>query len=291
MFEEEKKNFLGIKNFKENKSSVVIIPYPLENTVTYGKGTRKGPEEIIKASHQIELYDEDLKYQITDNINIETLKTPSLKKTNNKSLKELEKIIINTLNKKKFPFILGGEHSITIGAINAFAKLEKEVTIIQFDAHADLRDSYESNKYSHACVMRRCLDNQNVNLISIGIRSISKEEMSYLNKNHSRIKIFYSKDKKKWNHKEIINLIKNKNVYISFDVDVFDPSLMPATGTPEPNGILWDEAIALLQVIARNSNVIGADINELAPIKSIHSCNFIVAKIVYKLIGMIFHYK
>lgn len=291
LFEGINKSFLGIKYKKNLKSQIIIVPYGLENTVTYGKGTKKGPRNIISASHHLELYDEDLGYQISDKVGIQTLKTKTIKKNNPMALKELEAITQNIIKENKFPFIIGGEHTITAGIISALNKSKKPITIVQFDAHTDLRDSYQNIKYSHACAMRRCLDFSNVKLISFGIRSTSKNEISFIKRNKKRIKIFYAKDKNDWDSKRIYQMIKNQNVYITFDVDVFDPSLLPATGTPEPGGLFWNETIDLLKLITKNSKVIGADINELAPIINHEASNFIAAKLVYKLIGLIFKEK
>ena len=189
------------------------------------------------------------------------------------------------LSKNLFPLTLGGEHSITPGCIKPFAKKYKNICILHFDAHADLRNSYNNEKYSHASAIRRCLDNKNISLISFGIRNISKEEIPYLKKNSKRIDIFWAKDKKKWDLKRFKNLIRKKNVYLTFDVDGFDSSLMPATGTPEPGGLFWDETLEIIKIAAKNSNLVGADINELAPIKGFNSYNFLVAKLAYKILS------
>jgi agmatinase len=291
IFENKKNTFLGIKDSKASDTDVIIVPYPLESSVCYGKGTSMGPVEIIKASHQLELYDEDLNYEPCTRINIKTIKTNLPPKNNIEAVDEIEKIITDILNIKKFPFIFGGEHTVTIGAINAFAKLKQPLTVVQFDAHADLRNEYESNILSHACTMRRCMDLKNINIISIGTRSISKSEAIFVEKNKDRIDIFFAKDKENWDTNKFLELIKNKNVYITFDVDTFDSSIMPATGTPEPGGLLWDEVLKLIKIISTNSNVVGADINELAPIKNLDSCNFLTAKLAYKIISLIFHSK
>ena len=179
----------------------------------------------------------------------------------------------------------GGEHSITPGCIEPFVKKYKNLCLLHFDAHADLRDSYNGEKFSHASAIRRCLDNKNVSLISFGIRNISNNEIPFLKKNQSRINIFWAKDKLKWNLTKFKSLIKNKNVYITFDVDGLDSSIMPATGTPEPGGLMWDETLKLLKIAAQNSNIVGADINELAPIKGFNSYNFLVAKLAYKILS------
>ena len=161
----------------------------------------------------------------------------------------------------------------------------KKICLLHFDAHADLRNSYNGEKFSHASAIRRCLDHKNISLISFGIRNISESEIPFLKKNKSRINIFWAKDKSKWDLTKFKKLIKNKTVYLTFDVDGFDSSIMPATGTPEPGGLLWDETLNIIKIAAKNSNIVGADINELAPIKGFNSYNFLVAKLAYKILS------
>ena len=286
-----KNGFLGIDNKFDIKQKSVVIPFGLEKTVSYGGGTKNGPKEIIKASHQVELYDEELNCEPFKIIGVKTIKPFKINKNINKALKQISLLNQKSIEKNLFPLTLGGEHSITAGCIEPFVKSYKNVTILQFDAHADLRNSYNNQKYSHASAMRRCLDFKNVNLISIGIRNISKEEMPFLKKNNNRIKIFWAKDQKKWNLKYFKRLIKNKNVYLTFDVDGLDSSIMPATGTPEPGGLFWYETLSLIKTTFKNANVIGADINELAPIKGFNSYNFLVAKLAYKILTYKFFLK
>ena len=286
-----KNGFLGIDNKFDIKQKSVVIPFGLEKTVSYGGGTKNGPKEIIKASHQVELYDEELNCEPFKVIGVKTIKPFKINKNINKALKQISLLNQKLIEKNLFPLTLGGEHSITAGCIEPFVKSYKNVTILQFDAHADLRNSYNNQKYSHASAMRRCLDFKNVDLISIGIRNISKEEIPFLKKNDSRIKIFWAKDQKKWNLKYFKRLIKNKNVYLTFDVDGLDSSIMPATGTPEPGGLFWYETLSLIKTTFKNANVIGADINELAPIKGFNSYNFLVAKLAYKILAYKFFLK
>ena len=186
---------------------------------------------------------------------------------------------------------MGGEHSLTPGAIRPFVKKFDKLYLLHFDAHADLRNSYNGNKFSHASAIRRCLDNPNVSIISFGIRNISLNEILFLKKNKRRIKIFCAKDKLKWDLNKFKKIIRNKKVYITFDVDGLDSSLMPATGTPEPGGLFWDETIKIIKIAAQFSDVVGADINELSPIKGFNSYNFLVAKLVYKIISYSFEFK
>ena len=286
-----KKGFLGTDNRSNNKENVVVVPFGLEKTVSYGEGTNKGPTEIIKASHQVELFDEDLNKEPYKFIGIKTLKPFPIKKNIIDALKQIENINKILLAKKKFPLILGGEHSLTPGAIRPFVKKFGKLCLLHFDAHADLRNSYNGNKFSHASAIRRCLDNPNVSVVSFGIRNISSGEIPFLNKNKKRISIFWAKDKPHWNYSKFIKIIRNKKVYLTFDLDGLDSSLMPATGTPEPGGLFWNETIRIIKIAAQSSQIVGADINELSPIKGFDSYNFLAAKLAYKIISYSFEFK
>ena len=285
-----KNGFLGIDNKFSFREKAVIVPFGLEKTVSYGSGTKNGPREIIKASHQVELYDEEFNCEPYKKIGIKTLKPFKINNNINKALKTMSKINDQILGKNLFPMTFGGEHSITPGCIAPFAKKFKNICLLHFDAHADLRESYNGEKFSHASAIRRCLDYPNISVISFGIRNISESEIPFLKKNSSRINIFWAKDKSKWNLNKFKKLIKNKTVYITFDVDGFDSSIMPATGTPEPGGLFWDETLELLRIASKNSKIVGADINELSPIKGFNSYNFLVAKLAYKILAYKFLY-
>ena len=285
-----KNGFLGIDNKFIFKEKVVIVPFGLEKTVSYGGGTRNGPREIIKASHQVELYDEELNCEPFRKIGIKTLKPFRIEKNIKKALNKMSKINQEILEKKLFPMTLGGEHSITPGCIAPFTKNFKNICLLHFDAHADLRESYNGEKFSHASAIRRCLDYPNVSVVSFGIRNISKNEVPFLKRNSKRIKIFWAKDKNKWDFNKFKKLIKNKTVYITFDVDGLDSGIMPATGTPEPGGLFWDETLNILKIASKNSNIVGADLNELSPIKGFNSYNFLVAKLIYKILSYKFLY-
>ena len=286
-----KKGFLGIDNKFNFKEKTVVIPFGLEKTVSYGGGTKNGPKEIIKASHQVELYDEELNCEPYKKIGIKTLKPFKIDKNIKKALKKISDINEKILKKKLIPITLGGEHSITPGCIAPFVKKYSKLCILHFDAHADLRESYNGEKFSHASAIKRCLDHKNVSVISFGVRNISKSEILFLKKNSSRIKILWPKDKKQWILNKFKKLIKNKSVYLTFDVDGLDASIMAATGTPEPGGLFWDETLNIIKVAAKNSNIVGADINELSPIKGFDSYNFLTAKLTYKIISYIFEFK
>lgn len=281
--------FLGIHpdeaaNLPEPKA--VIIPFGLERTVSYGSGTAQGPQAMIEASHQVELFDEDLWCEPYKKIGIATLEQPKIKKNLEEALDQLEEIVESVLMAGKFPFVFGGEHSLTAGAIRPFAKRHKSLTILHFDAHADLRDGYDGEHFSHAAALRRCMDHPNIKLASFAIRNISGSEIPFLEANRHRIKMFWAKDKANWNLKELTDFIGADPLYISFDLDGFDASLMPATGTPEPGGIFWDDAMRIIKTACKHATkVVGADIVELAPIEGLHSCNFLAAKLAHKILA------
>ena len=287
----QKDGFLGYDANSKIDNKVVVVPFGLEKSVSYGSGTKNGPKEIIKASHQVELFDEDLDKEPYKNIGIKTFKAFPIKNNLKKAIDQLAEINKEIIKKNKFPLVLGGEHSITSGSIRPFLKKYKELTLLHFDAHADLREEYKGGKFSHACAIKRCLDFKNVKVVSFGIRNLSSSEMYFYKNNRKRIKIFWSKDKKEWNLNKIKKIFLKKNVYITFDVDVFDSSIMPATGTPEPGGLFWDEVIPILKTVCKSSNIVGADINELAPIKNFNSYNFLVAKLAYKILSYTFEFK
>ncbi|WP_440696299.1 agmatinase [Candidatus Pelagibacter sp. HIMB109] len=277
--------FLGLPKENKNKNKVYIIPFGLEKTVSYKSGTKNGPKKIIEASHQVELFDEELKLEPYKKFNIKTLKQEKIKSKLNDSLNQLSKIIEKTLKSKCFPLTLGGEHSITPAIIKPLAKKYSDLTIVQIDAHADLRDGYMGIHNSHAAAMRRCLDNKNIKIVSIGIRNLCQEEFNYFKKNNKRIKIFWGNEMQKWSMEKLSKILKNKDVYLTFDLDGFDSSLIPATGTPEPGGLFWSDAMRILKTVFKNSNVVGADVNELAPNPHLHACDFLAAKLVYKILS------
>lgn len=285
------KGFLAIPEDEScpyDEARAVVVPYGLEASVSYGHGTAEGPAAIIKASYQVELFDEEFWSEPFREIGIMTLKTPPVKKNIKAALNDLERITGRLLDDGKFPMILGGEHSITAGAIRPFAAKYPDLVILHFDAHADLRDGYEGEPYSHAAAMRRCLDHENISLVSCGIRNISAGEIPFLEANADRIRIFWAKDKQKWDIDEIVSGLRGKPVYVSFDLDGFDASLMPATGTPEPGGLMWDDAVRILGAASKAARFVGADVNELAPVKQMHYCDFLAAKLVYKILSYAF---
>ena len=270
------------------QARAVVVPFGLEASVSYGHGTAKGPSAIIKASHQVELFDEDLWCEPVRDIGIMTLEERPVGRNVEAALSRLELVTGKLLEDGKFPMALGGEHSITAGAIRPFAARHPELTILHFDAHADLRDGYEGEHFSHASAIRRCLDHENVSVVSCGIRNISAGEIPFLEENAGRIRIFWAKDKDQWDIGDIVSRLRGKPVYVTFDLDGFDASLMPATGTPEPGGLMWDDAMRILGAASKVARFVGADVNELAPIKQMHYCDFLAAKLAYKILSYAF---
>jgi agmatinase len=266
--------FLGLENRDYHKAKFVVVPVPYEATTTYGKGTKKGPAAILKASQEVEAFDEDLGYEPSALAGIFTLKPISVK--------SLESRVAGLLKDKKIPMILGGEHSLTPFAVKAIAKQVKNLSVLQFDAHADLRESYKGSKNSHACVMRRVLEI--CPAVQVGIRSISEEEYSFAKKVGQLSKIHWAE---KLELVEKIENQLNQNVYITLDVDVFDPSVVPATGTPEPGGMYWYEVLDVLKGVCATKNIVGFDVVELSPRKGDNVSDFTVAKLVYKIMGLI----
>jgi agmatinase len=291
-FISQKSGFLGVEE-KYLKSSddakVVVVPFGLEKSVSYGGGTKNGPKAIIKASQQVELFDEEFWCEPFRKYGVATLKAPKIDFSSVvKSLKQLEKITEEILAAGKFPLILGGEHSITAGSIRPFVKKYPDLAILHFDAHADLRDGYDGEHYSHAAALRRVMDHPISTLISCGVRNISASEIPYLEANRHRITIHFGKDRRKWDAKKIVAALKGRPVFLTFDLDGFDSSLMQATGTPEPGGVMWEDALDIIREASKISTIVGADVVELAPVKALHSCDFLAAKLCYKILSYAF---
>ncbi|MEW6506895.1 MAG: agmatinase [Bacteroidota bacterium] len=287
-----KQNFLAIdKKFSSYKDSqIVIISAPLEKTVSYGKGTAKGPKEILNASHFVEFYDEELNRELCFEKGICTLQELKLAKLPiGKSIEKIYKEVSKHIDAGKFVVTLGGEHSLSVAPIKAHHERFENLSILQIDAHSDLRESYEGSKFSHASVMARVAE-FNTNIVQVGIRAQSKEEADFRIMNS--IRTFYAREIKLGmygdNWQELVSRSLTENVYITFDVDGFDPSFLTATGTPEPGGLFWDETMNLLKIICLDKNIVGFDVVELAPSKAHPSSSFVAAKLVYKILNYAF---
>ena len=279
-------NFLGLPaNYCSfRKSKFVILPIPYEGTSSYKTGTRYGPQAIINASKQVEFYDQDLKAEPYKKgiCTLDELE-PAVSRPE-QMIQAIHRAAKGLLNKGKILIGLGGEHTITIGLVKAFKERYKDISVLQLDAHADLRDSYQGSKYSHACVMKRI--NELCNYVGVGIRSLSREEASFARK--QGMEIFSAKEMKDDpSFVERVLSCLSENVYLTFDLDYFDPSIMPAVGTPEPGGPLWYETLDFLKKVTENRNIVGLDLVELSPLPGIVAPDFIAARLLYKIMGYI----
>ncbi|MEM9810204.1 MAG: agmatinase family protein [Pseudomonadota bacterium] len=269
----------------DNAPKVHIIPFGLEDTVSYEGGTAKAPQAIFRAAKEVELFDDELWKEPIRDFNEEIIDTGTIADTIEEGMGQLSGFVQQALDAGAFPLTLGGEHSITPGAIKPLVAQYGDLHLLQFDAHADLRDMFRGDHYSHANAMRRCLDDERVSLTSFGIRNISRTEIPFLEDNRHRIDIHWAREKASWDIEAALEPLRGKNVYITFDVDGFDSSLMPATGTPEPGGMFWDDVTPILRKTCEIANVVGADIVELAPRPELHGCDFLVAKLAYKILS------
>ena len=271
--------FYGLEKQSHASSRVVIFPVPYEGTISYQHGASEGPRAIITASRQIELFDVELRRSVPD-LGIYTM--PELEPSAHsvrETLDAVRTVSAANIKKGKFQVMLGGEHSITLGAVEALADRYRNLSVLQLDAHSDLRESYEGSPYNHACVMRRCLEIV-PRIVQVGIRSQDKEEAEYIQSSKRTPDVFIAPEIQT---KKILSRLTPR-VYVTIDVDVFDSSVIAATGTPEPGGLDWYGVTSLLRAVAKSATIVGADIVELAPIPGNAASDFTAAKLVHKLI-------
>lgn len=267
-------------------AKAVVIPFGLEASVSYGGGTKVGPQAILAASQQLELYDPEFGREVYAEYGIAAIAEPDIAKPLKDALSQLEALTGAVLDLGKFPFVLGGEHSLTAGAIRPFAQRFKDLVVLQFDAHADLRDGYQGEHFSHASAMRRVLDNPGVSLVSVGIRALSSPEVDFYEANRDRIRIFWGHEQARWNIEEIVAPLRGRPVYVTFDIDALDASVMPATGTPTPEGLSFPYALEILRrACSAAGQVVGADLVEFAPIPHFHAYDFTAALLAYKMLS------
>jgi agmatinase len=267
------------------RARAVVIPFGLEASVSYGSGTGAGPSAILAASNQLELYDDELRREACLDYGIAAIREPVIAKPLEAALEQLADLVEQVLEEGRFPLVLGGEHSLTAGAIRPLAARHKDLVILQFDAHADLRDGYLGEKYSHAAAMRRVLDHPHVELVSVGIRAISKEEADFADAHPDRIHIYWGKDQARWDIEAIAAHLRGRPIYVSFDIDGLDGAVMPATGTPTPGGLSYLQALAILKRAAEVGTIVGADVVELAPIPDFHVYDYTAAALTYKILN------
>jgi len=266
------------------EARVAILPVPYEATVSYGRGTAEGPEAILRASSQLELYDEQLRFE-PFRCGIWT--APPLRVPLGDGAAAAESIALRLgqlLDAGKWVVVLGGEHSVTPGAVRSTATRFDGLVVVQLDAHADLRDSYEGNRWSHASAMARCLESAEVH--AIGVRSYSIEEADRIRRGIRGYQLIHGWEMRDESWIDMaLEELRGRPVYLSIDVDYFDPSLIPATGTPEPGGGGWWSTLRFLQGLFSTANVVACDVVELAPVPGLHHADFTAARLVYKLIG------
>jgi len=268
-----------------HKAKAVVIPFGLEASVSYGGGTKAGPAAIMDASQQLELFDDELWREAVLDYGIAAIREPMIAPTVEAALDQLAALTGAVVAAGKFPFVIGGEHSLTPGAIRPLVAKYPDLAILQIDAHADLRDGYLGEHYSHASAMRRCLDNPGITLMSVGIRALCKEEATFYLDNGHRIHMHFARDQADYNLEAIVAPLRGRPLYITFDIDGLDSALIPATGTPVPGGLSYLQALAILRRACEVTTVVGADLVELAPIPGLHACNFTAASLAYKMLN------
>jgi agmatinase len=285
-------NFLKIEDEQYcsyAKSRFAIYGAPSEHTSSYREGSKDGPDAIIRASHFVEFYDEELDQETYRLGGICTL--PALEFGNNvdeAAVKMIEDRTSRLLADGKLPIMLGAEHTVTFGAVRAAHARFPDLCVVQIDAHSDLRDSYEGSKYSHASVMARVYDLR-ARIVQVGIRAQCIEEARLI-RSSPNIHTLYAHQLKaqptaQWVEETLRHV--SQNVYVTIDADGFDPSVIPAVGTAEPNGLTWGEGLSLLRAVFGQRNVVGMDVVEIAPLRDSTISEFTLAKLIYKLIGVV----
>ncbi len=280
-----KKNYAGIpdKHARIDEAKVVLIPVPYDGTSTWQKGADKGPDAFLNASENMELYDIETRSEVyRQGI---YLAPPVTENTSpEKMVEAVYKTTKNYIKQDKFVTLFGGEHSISIGSIRAFNESFEDLTVVQLDAHADLRPEYEGSKCNHACALHEA--SKTTNLIQVGIRSMDVSENDHMDENQ----VYFAHDLyEDWQEDAIGQM--TPNVFITIDLDAFDPSIMPSTGTPEPGGLFWYETLEFLKMMFKKKNVVGFDIVELCPNEKEKSSDFLAAKLYYKMLSYKFKYQ
>jgi agmatinase len=282
-------NFFGLSedySSREN-SRVAIISVPYESTTTYGKGTKDGPQALLDASQQVELFDDELWIE-PFKIGIHTvgsINVDPVDDTTENPFSQITEAVRPLVEIEKFPIIIGGEHSISTGAARACIDKYPDLSILHIDAHCNLRTSYEGNSHGNASVayqLYKMLPKPNI--AQVGVRNISWEEVAWMEEEEPNINIFWARNQDKWDVNEILNTLSDQ-VYLSISVDSLDSGIMPATGHPEPGGLSWYNLLELIKLVCVRKHVVAADLTELSPIAGLTAPNFLAAKLIYKLIG------
>ena len=267
-----------------DESKVAILQAPYDGTTSYMAGTRYAPHAIITASRQVEFFDRELNRDVAEALGLHTFDEiePDMGSAE-KTVKRVEEMAEEVIEEDKFPILFGGEHSVSVGMVAALSKKHKDLSVLQIDAHADLREEYEGTKYNHACAMRRI--REYVKCASqVGIRSVCREELEYIKKARLENHIHYAPE---FDIDKVLSQLSD-NVYVSIDLDGFDPSECPGVGTPEPGGLKWLQVLKLLRAVSKKKKIVGFDIVELLPIPGSVQSEFFCAKLAYKLLGYSF---
>ncbi len=289
-------NFLAIekKHASLDTAKIAVVSAPYEATTSYGKGTGKGPAGILKASAYVEFYDDEFDREVVFEQGIATLKPLALRgMAPKRALAAIERQVADLLRRDKFVVTLGGEHTIAIAPIRAHHANYPDMSVLHFDAHSDLRADYQGSPFSHASALARALDTfPPERLVQVGIRAQCKEEAEFIRARG--VRTFYASAIRRGLHgarwqQSVVKALRSDNVYVTFDVDYFDPAIMPATGTPEPDGFLWSETMDVFRALrAAGKRIVGFDVVELAPNAQLHHCDLTAARLVYKLLNFAF---
>ena len=285
-------NFLGLSDETSSfdAARVLVLPIPFEATVSYAGGTAAGPAAIITASQQVELYDREFDNEPALTYGVHTLPPVALPTDPALAVEAIATATAAAARSGKLVVGLGGEHTISVGfGRGLLAALGGPITVVQLDAHSDLRDEYEDSPYSHACIARRLLDDPAVEqVLQLGIRSVCPEEVAFTRANPERVGVWYAEQVHEGDWRsEFIRRVQGRRVYLTIDVDGLDPAIVPATGTPEPDGLTWRETLDILRTLTAHAEVIGLDCVELAPADGLHMADFAVAKLLYKTISYV----
>ena len=278
---------LGAEHSGFERARVVVLPVPLEATVSWGGGTAGGPAAIVAASQQVELYDREHGTEPALDYGVHTLDALQLAQlAPEAAVERIAAAVAGVARSGKLVVALGGEHTISAGVSRGLLDaLGGPLTVVQIDAHSDLRDSYEDSPYSHACVARRMLDDARVEqVLQLGVRSVDVEEVAFARAQPERVHVWYAEaiHEDRW-REEFERRVAGRRVHLTIDVDGLDPGIVPATGTPEPGGLSWAQTLDIIRTTARAATaIVGIDCVELAPQPGLHAADFAVAKLVYK---------
>jgi agmatinase len=282
-------NFLGLAPEQSDLTiaNVLVLPIPFEATVSYGGGTAAGPAAIIIASQQVELYDREFDSEPALEYGVHTLPPLELPDDSLSAINVIAEAAAEAAETGKLVVGLGGEHTVSVGFGRGLQQaVGGPITLVQIDAHADLRDEYEDSPYSHACIARRLIEDRTVTeLLQLGIRSVCTEEIQFARQNPDRVRIWYAEEVHAGGWRaELAERLAGKRVFLTIDVDGLDPAIIPATGTPEPDGLTWVETLDIVRLVCQSARIVGIDCVELAPHDGQHAADFAVAKLLYKTI-------